>query len=75
MTAVAFDSDGKRFVSGGADRLVKVWDVQGKELNSFKGHRAVVTAVAFAPDGKSVASGGADRRSRSGRCRTARRRH
>ena len=52
---------GFQIISGGADRLVKVWDAgSGKELHNLSGHQSIVSAVAFQPGSKIVASGGAD---------------
>ncbi len=69
ITCLAASKDGKWFVSGSADRTVRVWDVSsGKTLWTFQGHAGAtvegrevgVTAVAISPDGKWVASGGVD---------------
>jgi eukaryotic-like serine/threonine-protein kinase len=55
--SVAFSPDGKRLVSGGRDRTVRVWDAEsGKELHRLEGHSTVVRRVAFSPDGRLVAS-------------------
>jgi WD40 repeat protein/beta-lactamase regulating signal transducer with metallopeptidase domain len=44
--------DGKRIVSGGHDRLVKVFDREsGKLLHTLEGHQAPVTCGALSPDG------------------------
>jgi WD40 repeat protein len=59
--AVAFSPDGKTFASGGADRVIRLWDAAtGKELRSFTGHIDSVNAVAFSPDGKTLASASDD---------------
>src|SRR5207253_375666 len=56
---VAFNKDGTRLATAGADGLVKVWDVNtGKELAFYGGHTDGVRAVAFSPDGKQIASAG-----------------
>jgi tricorn protease-like protein len=60
--AVAFDSDGKKLVTGGRNGSVKVWDVTtGKEVPlEISGHSGLVLAVAFAPDAKTIASASGD---------------
>jgi tRNA A-37 threonylcarbamoyl transferase component Bud32/sugar lactone lactonase YvrE len=61
VNSVAFSLDGKRFVTGGTDNMVKVWDTEnGRELFTLKGHAARVGSVAFSPDGKRVVSGSMD---------------
>jgi WD40 repeat protein len=49
--AVAYSADGKRALSGGNDRTVRLWNIEdGKELQRFTGHRNAVIAVAFGPE-------------------------
>ena len=51
--------DGKYFVSGGADKLVKIWEYDdGLVAGVGKGHSGPVTAVKFSPDQKKVVSVG-----------------
>jgi hypothetical protein len=63
VTSVAFSPDGKRIVSGSADRTVHLWDATtGKPIGQpLTGHTDVVISVAFSPDGKQIVSGSADR--------------
>ncbi len=49
-------------VSGGGDRLVKVWDLEtGELLQVMEGHQAGVKTVAFACEGRRVVSGSWDK--------------
>ena len=60
-SGVAFGPDGSRLASGGADGVVRVWDLgTGAEALAFRGHRGAVFGVAFGPDGRRVASAGRD---------------
>ena len=62
VRGVAFSPDGSRALSGGADGLVRLWDVStGKQLQVFKGHTKAVNAVAYSPEGRRFLSGGDDR--------------
>jgi WD40 repeat protein/serine/threonine protein kinase len=55
VMGVAFSPDGTRIVTGGQDRMAKVWDARsGKSLLDLKGHRAPVTSVALSPDGTRI---------------------
>jgi dipeptidyl aminopeptidase/acylaminoacyl peptidase len=62
VTAVAFSPDGSQMISGGADKLIRLWDVKtGQDLRRFEGHTDSVTGVAFSPDGKRILSGSSDK--------------
>jgi len=52
---IAFDPRGDFLATGGLDRLVKVWDMEGRFVtHNFKGHSAMVTHVKFHPDPKKL---------------------
>ena len=62
LSAVCFSPDGRFVVTGGADTVVRIWDVQTKtEVRGLRGHTDWVTAVCFTPDGRYVASAAAEK--------------
>ncbi len=62
IEAVAFDSQGERFVTGGWGGVLRVWDAESNDepLLSIQAGGDRVTAVAFSHDGKYLASGSDD---------------
>lgn len=59
-TSIALSSDGAQIVLGHINGKVSIWDLSGRLLNLFEGHRRWVRAVAFSPNGTHVASGSDD---------------
>src|SRR5262245_3035154 len=59
VTAIAVSPDGKSVLSGGVDRVVKLWDLAtGFPLREFGDLASPVHAVAFSPDGRLAAACG-----------------
>jgi len=59
---VAYAPDGQTLVSGGVDRLVRIWDIEtGRLLRSMRGHTHDIRAAIFTPDGQTLATGSEDR--------------
>jgi beta-lactamase regulating signal transducer with metallopeptidase domain len=62
ILSVAFSPDGTKFVTGGSDRVVRLWaSSTGEELRPpFRGHDGPVQAVVFLRDGEMVISASRD---------------
>lgn len=62
LTSVAFLPDGQGLVTGGADKIVRLWNTaDGEEVRPFPGHTDAVTSVAVTHDGMQVIAGSADK--------------
>jgi type 1 glutamine amidotransferase len=61
IEVLAFDLRGEQLASAGADKTVKMWDVQtGTLLCSQEGHAGDVLSLSFSSNGQKLASGSAD---------------
>lgn len=62
VLALRLSAKGDRLLSGGADRMARLWDpATAKQVAFYEGHTNHVTAVAFNKDATQIATAGADR--------------
>eukprot|EP00697_Spironema_sp_BW2_P014639 gnl/Spiro4/5130_TR2574_c0_g1_i1.p1 gnl/Spiro4/5130_TR2574_c0_g1~~gnl/Spiro4/5130_TR2574_c0_g1_i1.p1 ORF type:complete len:320 (+),score=-19.95 gnl/Spiro4/5130_TR2574_c0_g1_i1:32-961(+) len=62
VLAVAVSSNGKYLASGGFDTTLKIWDCRTHDLiQTFNGHRDVITSLQFHPYNNTLFSGSNDR--------------
>ena len=62
---LAFSADGQRLATGGADNVIRIWDMENRtQLHSIEQHADWVLALAFSPDGALLASGSRDKSAR-----------
>jgi WD40 repeat protein/tRNA A-37 threonylcarbamoyl transferase component Bud32 len=63
VQSVAYAPKGQTLASGGADGVVRIWDLSRNAVQAEgKVHRAPVNALVCAPDGRTLASAGEDGR-------------
>jgi WD40 repeat protein/serine/threonine protein kinase len=54
VSFAAWAPDGKRFLSGGWGKTLRIWDAEGKPLGGPTALRGNESATAFSPDGRTV---------------------
>ncbi len=61
ILAFAFSSDGELLLSGGIDRVIRMWETKtGDELRTFKGHLGGIRSLSFFSREASILSGSID---------------
>ncbi len=60
ITSLAYSLDSKYIISGSNDGTIKLWNLRGGLLKTFRGHTRRVNSVSFSPDGNYIISGSAD---------------
>lgn len=60
VNAVAFSPDEKLVLTGSEDNTAILWDLAGRELQTYAEHTARISSVAFSPNGQYVLTGSAD---------------
>ena len=62
VLGVALSGDGKRVLTGSADKTAILWDAaSGSKLQTFQGHADNIQSVALSGDGKHVLTGSTDK--------------
>ncbi|MBW4498751.1 MAG: AAA family ATPase [Scytonema hyalinum WJT4-NPBG1] len=61
VNGVSFSPDGKIIATANADKTTQLWNTEGKEVATLKGHSGEVFFASFSPDGKMIVTASADK--------------
>ena len=61
VNCIDFSRDGNWVVTGSKDNTAKVWDSDGRHLDTLDGHKTWVWSAAFSPDSKRIVTTSGDR--------------
>jgi WD40 repeat protein len=56
-----FSPDGLQIITGGLDKTIKIWQIDGQEVAQIVGHTAPVRSASFSPDGQTILSSSSDK--------------
>jgi len=56
-----FSPDGSQIITGGLDKTIKIWQIDGQEVTQIVGHTAPVRSACFSPDGQTILSSSSDK--------------
>ena len=56
-----FSPDGSQIITGGLDKTIKIWQIDGQEVAQIVGHTAPVRSACFSPDGQTILSSSSDK--------------
>jgi WD40 repeat protein len=58
VNAIKFTNGEKNILTGGDDKMLKEWTMEGDTIRTIKGFKTSVKAIGISPDGKRLISGG-----------------
>ena len=51
ITCITYSPDGQYLLSGGEDKVVRLWTAQGRVLRTITAHNSIITQVRYSPQG------------------------
>ncbi|MCK4761293.1 MAG: WD40 repeat domain-containing protein [Candidatus Aminicenantes bacterium] len=64
VTSATISPDGRYILTGSKDNTARLWDLHGKEIQVFRGHKELISSVAFSPNRKTILTGSFDKTAR-----------